>query len=140
MYRATIDCLEKNLPPTMSNRARMLGVRRQSVWEFDKRHPDFLVWQDNELRARTGSYWGVIELRMAMTALQGGGSPQHAEVYCKMRAQAYARQPAAEDALPLADHKFVLNLLIPRPELPPEATAVPAVIPRPSDIPVVSTR
>jgi hypothetical protein len=149
MLRATMECFEKGLAPTIANRARLLGMRRQSVWGFDKKHPDFLEWQDHQLRMLASSHWGPVKYRMAMTAMQGGGSTAHAEQFCRMEAGHYFR---AGDGLPPITGQPVwnLNLLVPRPETPGQvsapgsgSSATPAsLVPRPplANIPTVAIR
>jgi hypothetical protein len=130
MLRATMDCLEKGQAPTAANRARVLGRRRQSVWEFDKRHPDFHAWQDSVLRAASSTKWGLVKSRTADLAMQG--SPTHAEIYCRMESGHYDRPVGSSNPVPPGD--FKMTFLIPRPDYPiPGAMHLPASAPATRD-------
>jgi hypothetical protein len=73
---------------------------------------------------------------MALTALQGGGSPQHAEQYCRMRA-ARTGQGNGDQLTPGAGGPaVVVNLLVPRPEYPQGSlSAAPTLRLPPPDLP-----
>lgn len=156
MERAFYDCLDKGLAPTITNRARALNIRKQSVLQFDRRHQDFLEWLAQGWEADNGKLWGVIERRMAMIALQG--SVQHADQYCKMRAGGYTKAAPNDEPVAPRNNQVVVNILVPRPQLPnggrmpapwaapalpmpePPNPSTPAAPLNPRDIPTVSIR
>jgi hypothetical protein len=127
MLRATMDCLEKGQAPTAANRARVVGRRRQSVWEFDKRHPDFHEWQDKVLSVASSTKWGLVKSRTADLAMQG--SPTHAEIYCRMESGHYGPSGVNAERPPPGAPVVQMNFLIPRPDpaLPPTVTPATAI-------------
>jgi hypothetical protein len=97
-----------------------MGISTVALWKFRRRHPWVDAWSDGLLIDVARPMFGAIMRRMALTALQGGGSPQHADQYCKMRAGFYDRGvPASEgQEASVGAPQFTMNFLIPRPETP----------------------
>lgn len=104
-------------PPTYVNLAKRMGISTVALWKFRRRHPWVDAWSDKLMLDHARTMFGAILRRMGLTALQGGGSPQHADQYCKIRAGFYDRSEDAGDS-PLGAGTFQMNFLIPRPELP----------------------
>jgi hypothetical protein len=69
-------------------------VSRVAIWKLQRRWPWLDAWCDEIMLSANAHYWGAIERRMALTALRGGGSVQHADMYCRMRSGFYTnREP-----------------------------------------------
>jgi hypothetical protein len=136
------------LAPTNVNLAKKLGVSRISIWKLHRRHPWLNAWCDSKLLEWNAHYWGLVERRMAMTALQGGGSVAHADQFCKMRSGHYGAQRRGNEGEPqqtFNSGQAIYNFLVPQPAMPqipgavvvqPEALALPA----PDPIPEVVVR
>jgi hypothetical protein len=137
---AHVACLEQGFPPSCANLGRELGVAKQTVWKFQRRHPDVLSYVDAQIASANTYMVASVIRKMAMTAMTGGGSPQHAEVYLKAMNGAY-RQPDAGGGAPgtLGGPAFIINNLIPRPEPLPVTETVPALPPA-AAIPVLEVR
>jgi hypothetical protein len=123
------------LPPTTANVAKQCGVSRVAIWKLQRRWPWLDAWCDEVMLSANAYYWGAIERRMALTALQGGGSVQHAEMYCRMRSGYYTRNEDRADAPPgVGPNPTIINLLVPRPEMPtikrPNVTAPAGTAPQ----------
>lgn len=142
--RAHIRLIEAGLPPTQVNLAKELGIKKQSVWGFQRRHPEIMAWIDEQLAVHTGHYFTSVQRRMAFMAMQG--SVQAAEAYFKSIAGAYApraggffgdNDPGDNPALLVQPQQIYL---IPRPPTPQlAAPPAPAASPLP-DIPTVAVR
>lgn len=143
--RACIECLERLGSPTLSNLAKVLGVSKQAVWTFQKRHPDCLAWVDEFLLENNARYYGLVQRKMAMLAMQG--SAEHADRFFKSMNGGYGAKGAfGDEGAPPAPTTFTLNLLVPRPPAPgsdaAQAAAPGLALPpgTPSVIPTVKVR
>lgn len=133
--RAKLECLENGQSPTTVNLAKRLGISRIAIWKLTRRYQWLDAWCDEILRESNANYWGAVERRMALVALQG--SVPHADQYCKMRANTYAKPVEGPGATSI-NHGFVINNLIPRPEALPIPTEEGRLrLPPPDSIPVV---
>jgi hypothetical protein len=113
--RAAIRLIETGKAPTQVNLAKELRVSKQAVWKFQRRYPDLMPWIDEQLRAVNQNYFGLVQRRLALLAMQG--SVAHAEAYFKSVHGVYAREEnQVSDAR--AGNGYTINLLVPRPELP----------------------
>ena len=145
-FRAKTELIDSGKPPTYVNLARSIGISTVALWKFRRRYPWVEPWSDAVLIEQARLLFGAIMRRMGLTALQGGGSPQHADQYCKMWAGFYDRSlPGNESDAPAgAVPSMVYNFLIPRPETP----VIPGVTVRefdqgrqlPADIPTIAVR
>ena len=146
-FRAKTELIDSGKPPTYVNLARSIGISTVALWKFRRRYPWVEPWSDALLIEQARLLFGAIMRRMGLTALQGGGSPQHADQYCKMWAGFYDRSlPAGESDVPAGGAtSMVYNFLIPRPSMP----VVPGVTVRefdaqgrelPADIPTIAVR
>ena len=120
-FRAKTELIDSGKPPTYVNLARSIGISTVALWKFRRRYPWVEPWSDAVLIEQARPLFGAIMRRMGLTALQGGGSPQHAEQYCKMLAGFYDRSlPAGESDVPAGGGApaMVYNFLIPRPATP----------------------
>jgi hypothetical protein len=141
--RAKLHCIEAGHPPTTVNLAKHCGISRMAIWKLLHRWPWLDAWCDELMRAANVHYWGAIERRMALTALQGGGSVAHAEQYRKMREGLSAQRELGEGdpGVPPRASPVTVNILVPRPDWPQlPAPAVAAATPTPADIPTVAVR
>jgi hypothetical protein len=133
--RGKLECLENGQTPTTVNLAKRLGISRIAIWKLTRRYPWLDAWCDEVLRESNANYWGAVERRMALVALQG--SVPHADQYCKMRANTYAK-PVEGPGGTSINHGFVINNLIPRPEPVAMPTEVKRLrLPPPDSVPVV---
>ena len=147
-FRAKTELIDSGKPPTYVNLARSIGISTVALWKFRRRYPWVEPWSDELLIEQARPLFGAIMRRMGLTALQGGGSPQHAEQFCKMLAGFYDRSlPAGESDVPAGGGapSMVYNFLIPRPATP----VIPGVTVReydaqgqelPADIPTITVR
>lgn len=146
-FRAKTELIDSGKPPTYVNLARSIGISTVALWKFRRRYPWVEPWSDALLIDQARPLFGAIMRRMGLTALQGGGSPQHADQYCKMWAGFYDRSlPGDErDAPSSSAPSMVYNFLVPRPATP----VIPGVTVRefdtqgrqlPADIPTIAVR
>jgi hypothetical protein len=71
------------------NLAKRLGISRIAIWKLTRRYPWLDAWCDEVLRESNAHYWCAVARKMALIAMQG--SAAHADQYCKMRANTYAK-------------------------------------------------
>ena len=119
-FRAKTELIDSGKPPTYVNLARSIGISTVALWKFRRRYPWVEPWSDALVIEQARPLFGAIMRRMGLTALQGGGSPQHADQYCKMHAGLYGRSLSGGDGdAPTSNApSIVYNFLIPRPETP----------------------
>jgi hypothetical protein len=147
-----MECLEAGQAPTTVNLSKRLGISRVALWKLQRRWPRLDAWCDEVMRDANVHYWGAIQMRMGILGEQG--SVAHAEMYCKMQANVWARGAQGDDDESPSDSRFVthVNILVPHPQLPnggrmpvfgPEPALGPkSAFPMPNmqDIPTVAVR
>jgi hypothetical protein len=130
-FQASVNLLERGVPPTVVNIAKELGVSKQAVWALQRRHPHLLQWVNDTFCERGKVMFGQVQYRFAVLAQQG--SPAHGDLYLRSLTLGFGSsdQPAATGG-----PQFTVNMLVPRPEPLPiepttarglELTAIPVV-------------
>ena len=140
-FRAKTELIDSGKPPTYVNLARSIGISTVALWKFRRRYPWVEPWSDALLIEQARPLFGAIMRRMGLTALQGGGSSQHADQYCKMWAGFYDRPlPGGErDATVGSAPSMVYNFLVPRPQTPVIPGVTVNEVPQlPANIPTVA--
>ena len=157
IQRAIYTLLEAGKTITFASIATEVGIKRQNVWKFFQRHPDFLPWIDAQFNSEHQHMLGVLARRMFTIAMQG--SVQHADMFAKLTTGYYFRLKGPTGSLnPLGNDgqtpdldpdggACVINILVPHRDLPlggrlPQlpAPSTMSIIPPLEDIPVVSVR
>ena len=146
-FRACVSLLERGLPPTIVNISTELGITRQATWALQRRHPELLTWINENFIGRNKEYFGPVQYRLAMLAMQG--SPVHADLYLKSLTMGFSGTdlPPAGGSVVNQNNGPTINLLVPLPSLPgsvghaaPAAASLPEGLSPLADIPVVAVR
>lgn len=119
--RAAVRLIEAGKSVTQINLSKELRISHQAVWKFLKRNPGVMAFVDAELRAANQKYFGLVQRRMAILGMQG--SSQHAEIFFKSDAGHYAKPELGAGPTSI-NNGFVINNLVPRPDMP----ALPASV------------
>lgn len=126
-------CFQEGVNPTDNAIAKKLSVRRETVNRWRRLRPDLWAWVCDRVGGFAESLRPMVDRRVTHLAIQG--SPDHTKLYYQFVAKVGI---AGGDAVPAAG-SFILNLLVPCPEVP---TLPAGLIPRPAaaTIPTVALR
>jgi hypothetical protein len=144
VYQAFIDCIDAGQSATTVNLAKKLGITKQAVSKFLRKHPDVLAFVDRHVRRVNGHQFGLVMRRHYNLAQQG--SVDSAEFVAKVESGHYApRAPLGfgegdDDPANASQYHYTLNLLVPRPDYPQLPPATPTAPVPLADIPVLEVR
>ena len=141
LFSGQTELIDSGKPPTYVNLARSIGIARLRYGNFARRYPWVEPWSDALLIEQARPLFGAIMRRMGLTALQGGGSSQHADQYLQDVGGFYDRPlPGGErDATVGSAPSMVYNFLVPRPQTPVIPGVTVNEVPQlPANIPTVA--
>jgi hypothetical protein len=136
-FQACVSLLERGLAPTLVNIAKELRVSKQTVWALQRRHPELLVWINEEFVGKNRTLFGPLQFRLGQLGIQG--HMQAADLYLRSLTMGFGTiEPAA--SANGGNMQVTQVYLVPRPDYPPLEPV--KVLPPPvrADIPTVAVR
>jgi hypothetical protein len=104
--------------------AKRLNVRRETVCRWRRRNPALRQWLANEIRAEVAQARPFVDMRVTVQAMRG--SPEHQKLFYQYVERVGQVFPEGEPGPSGAGPSMILNLLVPRPEIP----TIPGVVVR----------
>lgn len=134
LLEAYRQVLEEKGCPTDAVIAQRLDVRRETVCRWRRRHPPLWQWVRDQIGEAAAKAKACVDFRVS--ALAQSGSPEHIKLFYQ-----FVAKVAPEDEAPAATVAPIINLLIPRPDMPTfpaqSTVALPAI---PANVPRVNVR
>lgn len=138
VLHAYTSLLEEGKPVTQVAIAKAMNISTMSLWRLHKRNPRLRAWLNEQLCDRNQELVGPVINMLGTTALRTK-SPEHAKLFLQAQGSLgpLAGEGAAGDA-PALGVQTIVNILVPRPEVPQIAAAVPPPAKPVSTIPTIT--